>query len=63
MKPNVPINLTKYHHFLRGHQNIGEILILIGRALALPCAATSIRMGAKVQTLVTRYGAAMNAVT
>lgn len=53
----------KISSFLRQHQTIGEILILTGRALAVPCGATSIQMGAKVLILVTRYGAVMNAVT
>ncbi|KAG2728384.1 hypothetical protein I3843_01G198700 [Carya illinoinensis] len=44
-------------------QNIGEILILTGRVQAHPCAATFIQMGAKVQILMTKYGAVMNAVT
>ncbi|KAF5466205.1 hypothetical protein F2P56_016152 [Juglans regia] len=53
----------KSHVCHLGLQNIGEILILIGRVQAHPCAATSIQTGAKVQILMTKYGAVMNAVT
>ncbi|XP_041014203.1 uncharacterized protein LOC121257280 isoform X2 [Juglans microcarpa x Juglans regia] len=53
----------KSHVCHLGLQNIGEILILIGRVQAHPCAATSIQTGAKVQIQMTKYGAVMNAVT
>ncbi|KAL6205998.1 hypothetical protein ACLB2K_023249 [Fragaria x ananassa] len=43
-------------------QNTGEILILIGRALAPSCTATFILMAVKLQIMVMKSGAAMNPV-
>ncbi|KAK4585832.1 hypothetical protein RGQ29_023158 [Quercus rubra] len=61
MKEDLCDHVWEFH--FNKHQTIGEILILTGRALAVPCGATSIQMGAKVPILVTRYGVVMNAVT
>lgn len=43
-------------------QNTGAILILTGKAMALQCTATFIKMEAKLQILTTRSGVVMNAV-